>query len=133
MSDLDRVHALWADDPAAQAAGVVIDAVGDGSARISMPARVDMGNGHGIVHGGWIFLLADTALAYALATRVDGGVTTNADIAYHKPGRVGGILTAIATEAWFEGRAGVFDIVVESADGERLASMRGHGRAARNV
>ena len=82
---------------------------------------------------GAILLLAAVHFAYALATRLRGGVTTNADIAFHRPGRVGGTLTAIARESFLEGSAGVFDVVVQDADGTRLASMRGHGRAPRNT
>jgi acyl-CoA thioesterase len=130
---LDRVTALWRDDPVAQSAGIHIDHVGEGTARLRMIARPDMGNGHGIVHGGWIFLLADTAFAYAFATRVDGGVTVNADVAFHRPARVGDELTATATESHLDGRAAIYDVEVHGPDGTRLASVRGHGRAPNNA
>jgi acyl-CoA thioesterase len=43
---------------------IVIEEARAGYARLSMKVRADMLNGHGIVHGGMVFALADTAFAY---------------------------------------------------------------------
>jgi acyl-CoA thioesterase len=51
-------------DPASQGLGMKIDAVAPGYARMSMPVREDMLNGHGSCHGGFIFTLADSAFAW---------------------------------------------------------------------
>jgi acyl-CoA thioesterase len=45
-------------------AGHEIDAVAP-AARMSMPVRADMLNGHQTCHGGFIFTLADSAFAFA--------------------------------------------------------------------
>src|SRR5690606_14807089 len=56
---------MWDEDRAAQAAGMRLLAVGPGAASMSMKIAPHMTNGHGMCHGGFIFMLADTAFAYA--------------------------------------------------------------------
>ena len=65
--DLARRSAarMYADDQASKALGISIDEIGPGRATARMRVTGDMTNGHGIAHGGYIFLLADTAFAYA--------------------------------------------------------------------
>ena len=56
---------MWADDRASQALGMAIEAVAPGSARLAMTVTAQMVNGHGLCHGGYIFSLADSAMAFA--------------------------------------------------------------------
>src|SRR4051812_22239852 len=56
---------MYERDPASQALGMTLDAIGPGYARMSMAVRRDMLNGHGTCHGGYIFMLADSAFAFA--------------------------------------------------------------------
>ena len=65
--DLARrcAEALWADDRASRGLGMVLDSVGAGRAVMSMRVRPDMVNGHGLCHGGFIFALAHSAMAFA--------------------------------------------------------------------
>ena len=52
-------------DPASQRLGMTLDQIRPGYARMSMRVREDMLNGHGTCHGGYIFMLADSAFAFA--------------------------------------------------------------------
>jgi acyl-CoA thioesterase len=124
----DAIASLAAADPVARSAGIRVDEVAPGTVRLSMPTTAAMGTAHGIVHGGWLFLLADTAFAYALATRGSVGVTTTADIAFLAPGRVGGDLVAVAEEWYFDGVAGIYDVAVRADDGTLIAAVRAQGR-----
>ena len=45
-----------------------------------------MVNGHGIAHGGYVFLLADTAFAFACNTYGEATVARAADIVFVAPG-----------------------------------------------
>ena len=47
--------ALWALDKASRAMGMKIEKVGPGFAVLSLSVGVDMVNGHGLCHGGFIF------------------------------------------------------------------------------
>ncbi len=55
----------YAHDPVSRALGIVLDAAAPGRARVRMRVTEDMANTHGITHGGYVFLLADTAFGYA--------------------------------------------------------------------
>lgn len=60
-----RAEAMWAQDRATNGLGMRLDEVAPGCARISMIVTDTMANGHGICHGGFIFALADSAMAFA--------------------------------------------------------------------
>ena len=100
------VDAMYARDVASQNIGITIDAVGEGFARLNMPIKVEMLNGHGICHGGYIFALADTAFAYACNTRNNVNLAQNCSIEYKRPGREGERLIASAEHISQEGRYG---------------------------
>ena len=56
---------MYERDPASQALGMTLDDIRPGYARMSMRVRADMLNGHATCHGGFIFMLADSAFAFA--------------------------------------------------------------------
>ena len=76
-----------------RALGITVAVTGFGSATARMSTSADIGNGHGIVHGGLLFTLADTAFAYALNSHGRPGVSVHADVAFVLPARTGSALT----------------------------------------
>jgi acyl-CoA thioesterase len=117
--------AMWARDRAAQALGIRIEAVGPGTATLSMLVRGDMVNGHHICHGGLIFSLADTAFAYACNAYNRSTVASGCNIDFVAPGKEGDTLTAEAVERSLSGRTGVYDITVRDSAGKTVALFRG--------
>ena len=117
--------AMWSRDRAAQALGIRIEAVGPGTARLSMKVRGDMVNGHHICHGGLIFSLADTAFAYACNAYNRNTVASGCNIDFVAPGKEGDTLTAEAVERSASGRTGVYDITVRDSAGKTVALFRG--------
>lgn len=109
-------------DACAHAFGIRVLESGHGQARLSMRVRDDMLNAHGICHGGMTYLLADTALAYALDRQV---VTTSAHVVYPAPARLGDVLTAECRLLHDGGKAGVFDVTVHTGHGAQVLLMRG--------
>jgi len=125
-------RAMFAADTASRAAGIDLLELGEGTARVTMVVRPDMANGHGIVHGGFVFLLADTA--FACACNEEGSVTVaaGADITFLAPARTGDRLTAVATLRSRRGRSGIYDVTVTRAvpdGGEVIAEFRGRSRS----
>ena len=113
-------------DPAeAQALGIRIDSVGPGHAKLSMPVRGDMVNGHHICHGGLIFALADTAFAYACNAYNRNTVASGCNIDFVAPGKEGDTLQAEAVERALSGRTGVYDVTVRDSAGKAIAHFRG--------
>ena len=60
--------AMWADDVASRALGMEFIAVEPGHAVLAMSVTEAMVNGHDLCHGGYIFMLADSAFAFACNT-----------------------------------------------------------------
>lgn len=100
----------------------------EGYARIAMLIRPDMVNGHGAVHGGMTFALADTAFAYACNSHNVRTVGQGASIVYLSPGKVGETLIAEARMTARQGRTGVCSVVVTADDGRVVAQFQGQSR-----
>ncbi len=122
---------MYAGDQAAKALGISIDEVAPGRATARMRVTGSMTNGHGIAHGGYIFLLADTAFAYACNSYGPVTVAQACQITFLGPAREGDELTAAAAERLRMGRNGIYDVSVRRADGEVLAELRGHSKTVR--
>src|SRR5947209_14393944 len=91
-----RAAAMYAQDRASQALGIAIDGVAPGQATARMRIVGTMVNGHGIAHGGYTFLLADTAFAFACNTH-GPTVASASEIVFIEPVREGDELFAEAT------------------------------------
>ena len=113
---------------AARAAGVDVTSVGPGQAVATMTVGTDHVNGHGVCHGGYLFLLADSAMAYACNAYGVSTLATGADIAFLSPARTGDVLSAEAVERSLAGRAGLYDVTVRTAEGTVVAEVRGRTR-----
>ncbi|MGX1099307.1 hydroxyphenylacetyl-CoA thioesterase PaaI [Amorphus sp. MBR-141] len=120
--------AMWAEDKASQGLGMEIVSVEPGKAVLTMTIREDMVNGHAICHGGFMFLLADSAFAFSCNTYDQRTVAQSCAISFLKPVRLGDRLTATAAERWREGRSGIYDITVTDQTGTTVAEFRGQSR-----
>jgi acyl-CoA thioesterase len=116
---------MYERDPASQKLGMTLDEIRPGYARMSMRVREDMLNGHGTCHGGYIFMLADSAFAFACNSHNFNTVGAGCSIDYLAPGREGDVLTAEAVEQALSGKTGVYDIVVTNQEGRKVALFRG--------
>ncbi len=116
---------MYERDPASQALGMTLDAIRPGFARMRMRVREDMLNGHGTCHGGFIFMLADSAFAFACNSHNFNTVGAGCTIDYLAPGRAGDVLVAEAVEQALAGKTGVYDVVVTDQDGRKVALFRG--------
>jgi acyl-CoA thioesterase len=107
---------MWAGDAASRGLGMALLDVGPGRATLRMTVRADMVNGHAIGHGGLTFTLADSAFAFACNSYNRSTVAAGAEISFLAPTRLGDVLVADAVERSREGRDGVYDVTVRSAD-----------------
>lgn len=127
--DLARAcaDAMWNDDDASQGLGMEILEVKAGQATLAMTVKPHMVNGHGIAHGGFIFLLADSTFAFACNSHNERAVAAQCNISFIKPGKLGDRLVATAKEISWTGRSGIYDVRV-TVDGVAIAELRGHSR-----
>ena len=136
--DLTHVRRMWADDRASAALGIElldcgVDTSGPrplGHARTRMPVTGTMVNGHDIVHGGYIFTLADSTFALACNATGRTTVASGGDITFVTSARLGDVLVAEARERVTFGRSGLTDVTVtRESDGAVVAELRGRSRA----
>ena len=123
-----QAAAMWHSDRASSGLGMRLDEVTPGSARLSMTITEAMANGHGICHGGFIFSLADSAMAFAANQHGGVAVAQHATISFIRPGHVGETLVAEAVERMRAGRSGMYDVRVSTSGGDLVAEFRGHTR-----
>lgn len=124
---------LWNDDSASQRLGMGIEHLAPGAATLSMAVTEAMSNGHGSAHGGYIFMLADSAFAFACNGYNQRAVGQHASITYLAPGRPGDRLTAAAREVSRQGRSGVYDVRVTNQHGVQIAEFRGLSRTVKGT
>ena len=124
-------HEMFAADAASRALGIELVAAEAGTATLRMRVTAAMVNGHDIAHGGYVFLLADSAFACACNSHGPVTVAAAADITFVAPGKLGDELVAVATERTRFGRSGIYDVTVFRAEGDErivIAEFRGTSR-----
>ena len=120
--------AMWEVDHASRSAGMRLVSVGPGSAELELTVTHAMSNGHGFCHGGYIFMLADSAFGYACNSYDQRQLGQSCQIAYLAPARLGTRLTARAEERHRAERGGIYDVRVTTEDGTLIAEFRGFSR-----
>jgi acyl-CoA thioesterase len=123
---------MFARDVASQSLGIELIEAGNGQATVRMTITREMVNGHGTAHGGYVFLLADTAFACACNSHGPVTVAAGADITFVAPAYEGDVLVARAYERTRYGRSGLYDVTVLRGD-EVIAEFRGRSRSVRGT
>ncbi|MBK3578403.1 hydroxyphenylacetyl-CoA thioesterase PaaI [Streptomyces sp. MBT65] len=119
---------MFAADEASRALGMELVEHGAGTAVLRMTVTPAMVNGHKIAHGGYLFLLADSAFACACNSHGPVTVAAGADIDFVAPAHEGDVLVATAAERTRFGRSGIYDVSVLRGD-QVIAEFRGRSRS----
>ncbi|RZJ20542.1 MAG: hydroxyphenylacetyl-CoA thioesterase PaaI, partial [Haliea sp.] len=104
--------AMFANDHASQMLGIRVEAIGPGTATLTMTVRRDMLNGFAICHGGLMTTLADSAFAFACNSRNDVTVAAGITVDFLAPAHEHDVLTAVAAEVALAGSTGLYDVVI---------------------
>lgn len=122
----DRVVAgMLAHDAFSRWLGLEVTHLAPGQCTCRMAVRDEMVNGFGVAHGGIIFALADSALAFASNTTGKVNVSIDNAISYPAPVHAGDVLTAAAEEESRTNRLGFFRVRVTNQDNQAVALFRG--------
>jgi acyl-CoA thioesterase len=124
---MDAARKMFEADVASRSLGIELIELADGLAVVRMRVTGAMVNGHAIGHGGYVFLLADTAFACACNSRGPVTVAAGASITFLAPVGEGDVLTARAEERVLFGRSGIYDVTVRRGD-QVVAEFRGQSR-----
>lgn len=112
-------------DPFSRWMGVEIIEVNEGSCTIRCTVNSSMLNGFQIAHGGIIFSLADTAVAFASATFGRIVLAIDHSISFIKKAAAGDILTAKAETVSMGRKTGVINVEITNDSDELIAVMKG--------
>ena len=105
--------------------GITIEHVESGSARLSLPYTVILSNGGGVMHGGAMTTLADTAVAMAIKSLLPPGTrfaTKDLEMKFLSP-VIFGKVTAKATAKTDDGSVYRGECELCGEDGQRFASF----------
>lgn len=114
--------------------GMRIESAEGGRATLTMPFLVKHAQGKGLMHGGAVTSLADTAVAMAVKSLLPEGthfVTTEFCLKFHAP-LYGGVVRAEAETAWEDERSLNGTATVFAADGTRAATFTAKFRVKRS-
>jgi uncharacterized protein (TIGR00369 family) len=114
--------------------GLTIEVADAGEARLTLPFRVCLANGGGVMHGGALVTLADTAVAMAIKSILPPGTTfatTQLETRFLAPVQVGTVV-ALARVRGPEGRTFHGEAELRDSSGTLVAEFRSLFRVARN-
>ena len=124
---------MYDGDAALQLLDISVEVTAIGRAEARFEVRRDMINGHGVCHGGCLFMLADTAFAYACNSYNKVTLAAGASIEFLRAAKLGDQVVAIATERHRGRRTGFYDVVVSNQEGEEIALFRGRSHSTRDA
>lgn len=116
---------MWERDAFTRWLGVSLSDARPGHCVLRMRVRADMMNGFGVAHGGIVFSLADSAMAFACNTTGHVTVAVDNAIAYPAPVHLDDELIAIAECEGASSRLAYYRVTVRRADGTVVALFRG--------
>ena len=119
---------MWKRDKASKGIGIKIEDIAPGKADLSLTVEGKHLNGHDICHGGFIFILADSAFAFACNSYNQAAVAQNNMITFIAPAHRGEKLIAKAREVSRTGRSGIYDVSVFNEKKRKIAEFRGLSR-----
>lgn len=120
-----HVGALYARDATCQSLGITLDEIERGRAVLRMRVTEAMTNGHGMAHGGFLFLLADAAFSYACNWEGGPAVAQSAEITFRRTAAADDVLTAEARGREPNGCAGLYDVTVTRGGEDVIAEFVG--------
>jgi acyl-CoA thioesterase len=119
------IERMMSIDSLVQHFGIESVTVAPGRSVIRMTVRDDMVNGHGGLHGGVVYSLADCAFSFATNNTGIISVGIDCSISYPSAARIGDVLTADAVVESGSNRLQFCTVDVRKQDGNVVALFRG--------
>ncbi len=116
---------MYNHDAFSQWLGIQILDLDAGAALLQMTIREEMTNGFGIAHGGIIYSLADTALAFAANSHGRHSLSVETSISHLLPVRLGDTIQATTTQESLSHKIAVYSIVLSNQKQEKVGIFKG--------
>lgn len=126
MKPKDLVRKFMYDQDAfSKQLGITIISIDKGMATLSLVVTKTHTNGFDVVHGGVLYSLADTAIAFASGGYGKIGLTIEGNINYLKAAKTDDTLTAIAIEISRSKKLAVYQCDIHNQEGIKVAYCKG--------
>ncbi|MEH6446544.1 MAG: hotdog fold thioesterase [Oceanospirillaceae bacterium] len=125
MPKQQQIQHILDQDNASKQLGICLLSACETSVVLDLTVTTEMTNGYALCHGGVIFSLADTALAFACIALGATAVTQSAQIDYINSAKLGDQLRATTQIMHWRKRNIVCDIQVHNQDQQLIALVRG--------
>lgn len=102
-----------------------VNSISEGTSTVSMFVKQEMLNGFGVIHGGVLFALADSAFAFASNSRDNLSLALDAQINFVKKAVRGDLLTASVEEVHNGKTTGVYEVKIHNQAQVLIAAFRG--------
>ena len=119
------VHGMLAKDAFSEWLGIRALEIAPRRSTVQMQVRPEMVNGFGVSHGGIVYSLADSALAFACNTHGRVTVAIENSISYPQSVAVGDTITAVAEEETSTNKLGFYRVIVRNQNEVIVATFRG--------
>jgi acyl-CoA thioesterase len=119
------VAGMMAKDEFSRWLGIEVVDVGPDRSTVRMTVRKEMVNGFGVAHGGIVYSLDVSALAFASNTHGKVTVAIDNSITYPAPIHVGDVITATASMISSTRRLSFLKVDAINQKGETVASFKG--------
>lgn len=119
------VERMIRDDGFTRWLGASLVALEPGKCTLEMTVRREMLNGFGICHGGIIYSLADSALAFASNSRGKIAVSIDTSLSLPASAAAGDTIRAVAHEMDRGEKIGHYSVSVMKTDGELVGLFKG--------
>lgn len=116
---------MFAQDAFSQWLGIEVVEVGVGRCVLRMFVREEMTNGFGTAHGGIVYSLADTALAFCTNADGETAVALDCSMSYPAAVRPGDVLTAVGIQETTTRKIGFASVTVVNQEGVTVGHFRG--------
>ncbi len=118
------VNHMLENDLFSQWMGVEVLDVKEGYCKIRCQVKEEMLNGFKVTHGGIVFSLADSALAFSAATYGRVALAIDNSISIAKKTTTGDLLTATSECIHLTHKTGIFEVKVRNSDDDLIALMK---------
>jgi acyl-CoA thioesterase len=119
------VNGMMAKDAFSQWLGIEVLEIAPRRSTLRLTVRAEMINGFGVTHGGIVYSLADSALAFACNSKGTIWMAVENTVGYAKPVGTGDVLTAVATEDSAGNKLGFYRVVITNQRDEVVSTFRG--------
>ena len=121
----DVVQRMLEQDHFSQWMELKVNSIAEGTSTVSMFVKQEMLNGFGVIHGGVLFSLADSAFAFACNNRNNLSVALDTSINFIKPVHIGDVLIAEARELHNGKSTGLYQIEIYNQKEHLVAQFKG--------